>query len=162
VVLPCMAVILTTCLWAYKFGVMPWFVIIVVVLDAYIFGIIIVAVIGMFKSRKWSVREFSKEVWERVLKMSHGIMVGIVLWLIYACSVLLYFVVLITLTVRAEQSIFIDYLHRTLEIAFAINLLCIVDFKNNPYTLTKWFFLNRNVTQDVSVVIISPRGYDYD
>jgi len=156
--LPVMVATCTACLCAYQFGVVPAFTVLLVVLVTSIFGIVIVGVRGLFSLFSIQATEYSRENWKRVVKMSWGIFGGLILWLIYAISLIVYFSSFLILSVPAEENIFIDYLHRTLEFSFAINLLYIVDYSKNPKSLTEWIcFGNENEEGEIVTVLLIGR-----
>jgi len=144
VITPFMQFICLICQTVDQIGIQR-FIILCYCYDANVFALIVIVGIGLYHLHKERGAEFASDTWKRVLKMSYGVIAGMIIFLIYAISLIIYFSAFLDSEIPEEESIFIDYLHRTVEWTLALDLLYISDWKNNPYTLSCWLFLGRDL-----------------
>jgi len=121
------------------------FIILCYCYDANVLALIVIVGVGLYHLHVQRGDEFASDTWTRVLKMSYGVIVGMIIFSIYGISLIIYFSAFLDSEIPEEESIFIDYLHRTVEWTLALDLLYISDWKNNPYTLSCWLFLGRDL-----------------
>jgi len=156
-VLPFMIIICLICMSVASIGIQRFWIF-CGCQDAVIFGIILIAAVGLLQLKIHRGTEFASDTWKRVLKMSFGIMVGSGIWFVYAISLIIYFSAFLSDTIPPTESITIYFIHRSVEWSLAINLLYIADWRHNPITLSIWLFLDKDKDDDEDDTSVSGSG----